>query len=127
MLDSDSSSDNLPDSLAIRKINKTLSSQEVSPFRNRYIHSQRYVAEKSRRLMKVVEENIQIATGARPEAIHTDDGAETIQQLKEKFTLTKSRRDMIRILTVLPKRWSIPRICEEFDVTIYTVRLAKKT
>ena len=38
--DSDSSSDDLPDSLALRKINKTLSSQEVSPFRKRYIHSQ---------------------------------------------------------------------------------------
>ena len=33
---------------------------------------------------------------------------------------------MIRILTVLPKSWSIPRICKEFDVTIYTARLAKK-
>ena len=42
--DSDSSSDNLPGSSALRKINETLSSQEVSPpFRKRYIHSQRYV------------------------------------------------------------------------------------
>ena len=35
--------------------------------------------------MEVVEENIQLATGVRPEAVHTDDGAEIIQQLKEKF------------------------------------------
>ena len=62
-----------------------LSSQEVSPFSKQYIHSQRYVVEKSRRLMEVVEENIQLATGVRPEAVHTDDGAEIIQQLKEKF------------------------------------------
>ena len=61
-----------------------LSSQEVSPFRKQYIHSQRYV------VMEVVEENIQLATGARPEAVHTDDGAEIIQQPKEKFALTKS-------------------------------------
>ena len=27
---------------------------------------------------------------ARPEAVYTDDGAEIIQQLKEKFALTKS-------------------------------------
>ena len=40
--------------------------------------------------MEMVEENIQFATGARPEAVYTDDGAEIIQQLKEKFALTKS-------------------------------------
>ena len=40
--------------------------------------------------MEVAEENIQLATGARPEAVHTDDSAEIIQQLKEKFALTKS-------------------------------------
>ena len=33
---------------------------------------------------------------------------------------------MIRSLTVLPKSWSIPRICKQFDVTIYKARLAKK-
>ena len=31
--------------------------------------------------MEVAEENIQLATGARPEAVHTDDSAEIIQQL----------------------------------------------
>ena len=72
--------------------------------------------------MEVMEENIQLATGARPEAVHTDDGAEIIQQLKEKFALTKSRSEMIRILTVLP----VAQICEEFGVTIYIARLAKK-
>ena len=107
--DSDSASDNdsPAGSPALHNINKTLSSQEVSPIRKRYIHSQKYVAEKCRRLMEVVEENIQLATGARPEAVHTDDGAEIIQQLKEKFALTKSRSEMIRILTVLPKSWSV--------------------
>ena len=71
----------------------------------------------------MVEENIQLATVVR---LHTDDGAEIIQQLKEKFALTKSRSEMIRILTVLPKSWSIPQIIEEFGVSIYMARLAKK-
>ncbi|KAL5515849.1 hypothetical protein EMCRGX_G001083 [Ephydatia muelleri] len=114
--DSDSSSDDLPGSPALRKINETLSSQEVSPFRKRYIHSQRYVAEKSRRLMEAVEENIQLATGARPEAVHTDDDAEILQQLKEKFALTKSRSEMIRILTVLPKSWLAKKIVKDKGV-----------
>ena len=124
--DSSSDSDSPAGSPALHKINKMLSSQEVSPIRKRYIHSQRYVQEKCRRLMEVVEENIQLATGARPDALHADHGAEIIQQLKEKFALTKSRSEMIRILTVLPKSWSVARICEEFGVTIYMARLAKK-
>ena len=44
-----------------------------------------------------MEENIRLATGVRPEAVHTDDGAEIIQLLKDKFALTKSRSEMIRI------------------------------
>ena len=58
--DSDSSSDSdspaAAGSPALHKINKMLSSQEVSPIRKRYVHSQRYVEEKCRRLMKLVEQ-----------------------------------------------------------------------
>ena len=70
-------------------------------FLTRFIHSQRYVAKMSRRLFEAVEENIQLATGVRPKAVHADDGADIIQQLKDKFALTKSRSkiesEMIRI------------------------------
>ena len=55
------------------------------------MHSRWYVAEKARRLIEAVEESVQRAT------VHADDGAEMIQQLKEKFALTKSRSEMIRI------------------------------
>ena len=42
--------------------------------------------------MEMVEENMQLATGARPGVVCTDDGAEIIQQLKEKFSLTQSKK-----------------------------------
>lgn len=42
--------------------------------------------------MGAVEENIQLASS---EAMHTDDRAEMIQQLKEIFALTKSWSEII--------------------------------
>ena len=54
--DSSSDSDSPAGSPALHKINKMLSSQEVSPIRKRYVHSQRYVEEKCRRLMKLVKQ-----------------------------------------------------------------------
>ena len=58
--DSSSDSDSPAGSPALHKINKMLSSQEVSPIRKRYIHSQRYVEEKCRRLMEVVVQLISL-------------------------------------------------------------------
>lgn len=50
---------------------------------------------------------VQLAVGANSEFVHQGDGAKMIKQLKEKFVSTKSRSEQIRILTVLPKSWSI--------------------
>ena len=66
---------------------------------------------------------VQLATGVRPEAVHTDDGAEIINSSRINLLL---QSEMIRIFTALPKSWSVARICEEFGVTIYTARLAKR-
>ena len=55
-----------------------------------------------------------------------DDGREMIEQLKEKFTSTTSRSERLTILTVLPKRWSVAKVMEEFGVTNYMARSAKK-
>ena len=50
---------------------------------------------------------MQLAVGTNSEFVHQDDGAEVIKQLKEKFVSTKSRSERIRILTVLPRSWSM--------------------
>ena len=70
---------------------------------------------------------MQLAVGTNSEFVHQDDGAEVIKQLKEKFVSTKSRSERIRILTVLPRSWSmsIRHIMDNFDCTFYQARLAK--
>ena len=55
-----------------------------------------------------------------------DDGRGIIEQLKERFTSTISRSERLTILTVLPKRWSVAKVMEEFGVINYMARSAKK-
>ena len=45
-----------------------------------------------------------------------------IQQLKEKFQETKKRNEEIKVLTVLPKSWSV-KVQQEFGVSEYLARL----
>ena len=73
-----------------------------------------------------MERNLQLCTGVNTHVLHTNDGTEIIQQLKEKFGSTKSRSERIRILTALPKCWSVCRITEEFGASKYLAKCAKK-
>lgn len=77
-------------------------------------------------MVDVVKMSLLLSTRASSDELHTDDGAEMMQQLKDKFSLTKSRSERLRILTVLPKSWSIAKLMEEFSVTNYMARCAKK-
>lgn len=58
-------------------------------------------------------------------ALHSDDN-EMLQQLKDKFVETQDTDDKYRILTTLPKSWSIYRILKEFGVSQYMAERAKK-
>ena len=51
---------------------------------------------------------------------------EIIQQLKEKFHSTSESSVKVQVLTVLPMRWSINRIQEEFGASNYMARRAKQ-
>ena len=55
-----------------------------------------------------------------------DDGSEMIQQLKEKFQATTKMNEHLQILTVLPKRWSVKKIQQEFGVSTYMAQKSKK-
>ena len=55
-----------------------------------------------------------------------DSGGEIIMQLKEKFHSTDGRSEKVKILTVLPKSWSVRKIAKEFEALIYMARQAKK-
>ena len=56
----------------------------------------------------------------------TDDEAEIIKQIKDKFNKSSDRSEKVQILTVLPKSWSIQKVQEEFEATNYMVRKAKE-
>lgn len=51
---------------------------------------------------------------------------EMVSQLKAKFAETNDRNDRFRILSVLPKSWSINRIQTEFQATQHMARKVKK-
>lgn len=53
------------------------------------------------------------------------DYDEMIVQLKDKFP-DSSRAEKLRILTVLPKSWSVSRIMSEFNISQYIASQAKK-
>ena len=55
-----------------------------------------------------------------------DTESEIIVQLKEKFKATTNRSEKIQILTVLPNSWSLFKIMQEFGVSNYMARCAKK-
>ncbi|KAL5490948.1 hypothetical protein EMCRGX_G016154 [Ephydatia muelleri] len=108
----------------LHKINETFSIQGISPIKKRRMHSETYLIQKVRTFDVAMERNLQLCTGVNTHVLHTNDGTEIIQQLKEKFGSTKSRSERIRILTALPKSWSVCRITEEFGAKD-TVELVK--
>ena len=112
------------DEIELFKVHETLVLHGISPVRKRTIRSSKRISQKITRIDDVVQRNLILAAGADTEP--GDDGAEIIQQLKDKFALTKLRSERLSILTVLPKSWSIMKIMEEFGVTRYTGEAAKK-
>ena len=65
---------------------------------------------------------LQTATGKHFEG----DGTAMINQLKQKFHSWTKRSEKVQVLTVLPSRWSIKRITEEFGASDYLARQAKR-
>ena len=54
---------------------------------------------------------IRVEGEAQQVALSVGDAEEIVQQLKEKLQSTTSRSERLRVLTVLPKSWSIKKIC----------------
>ena len=58
--------------------------------------------------------------------VSASDGDEMVRQLKEKHDLTTSRSERMRILTTLPRSWSIKQAARVFGVSRYLIRRAKQ-
>lgn len=83
----------------------------------------KYSKQKIERISSEIRKVV-IADGHDMLPSETDEG-EMLAQLKEKFRSATEKSDMVQILTVLPKSWSIKRVQNEFGAPDYMVRKAK--
>lgn len=124
-LQSIASVDQLQGSYNVETFNSIVQTLEVSPISTRSMRSTEYRVKKSTEITQAVRRNIfgmDSTDMAKQEAYD-----EMIMQLKEKFKApTTSRNDQVKILSVLPKSWSIAKIVEEFDASPYIVKQMKK-
>ena len=118
--------DVLPADVQLLAVNEVLELEGISPVGGkRRTRSYKYVKEKVRRVEDVIRKKVLFAVGAG-DKMPQDDGREMIQQLKEKYASTTSRSERLTILTALPKSWSVGKIMDEFGVTNYMAKSAKK-
>ena len=74
----------------------------------------------------ITEEGTSQSGNSSSECSWADTECELIGQLKEKFNSTVKRSEKVRILTILPKSWSVRKIMKEFGASNYMARQAKK-
>lgn len=84
-----------------------------------------YRSKKSSQITQAVRKNV---FGLDSSDISKEDAFdEMINQLKDKFNSpTTERNDQLRILSVLPKSWTLKKIAEEFNAPIYMIRQVKE-
>lgn len=58
--------------------------------------------------------------------VSASDGDEVVRQLKEKYDSTTSRSERMRILTTLPRSWSIKQAAKVFGISRYLIRQTKQ-
>eukprot|EP00731_Ephydatia_muelleri_P013160 Em0007g470a len=74
----------------------------------------------------ITEEGTSQSGNDKSECSWADAECEVIGQLKEKFNYTVKRSEKVRILTILPKSWSVRKIMKEFGASNYMARQAKQ-
>lgn len=84
-----------------------------------------YRVQKSAEITKAVRKNI---FGMDSDDVNkSNDFDEMIMQLKEKFNLpSTSTNDKLKVLSVLPKSWSVNQIVNEFNAPHHTVKQMKR-
>ena len=109
-----------------------LSSIGESPVSKRKLQrSDRYRKQKARKIQKSVSKVLQVVSSCEQSISITEeekqdsDGAEMIEQLKEKFKNCTKKSEKVQVLTVLPQSWSIRKVVNEFNAPNYMVRKAK--
>ena len=108
------------DSSESRVLNEVLHLLGASPISKRKIqrHGNSYRQKKLKGILDCLSKKL----GVNPSP---DSESEIISQLKEKFQSTTKRSELVHILTVLPKSWSVQRIMKEFGTSKRMARRAK--
>lgn len=101
---------------SLQSLNCTLSSLNLTPVKKHNIlRVKKYPLEKLARASRALKESFdsvaQIHDCTMGESNISDEvGIEMINQLKEKFETCKNGDEKIRVLSVLPKSWSVRKI-----------------
>ena len=84
-------------------------------------------AEEYDSISTVTAEESSMQSESESEYISGQDAiSDIIAQLKEKFKCLVNRSEKVKLLTILPKSWSVRKIMKEFGAPDYMVRQAKK-
>lgn len=109
-------------------LNKSLELMGESPLKKKKFNLPSYTTKKLNKIKVSLEKNLLPESRQEEvvELIEESEEVEMLQQLKEKFASTTKRSEKMTILSILPKSWSCQKIEEEFGVTNYMARAAKK-
>lgn len=119
------SADELLGPYNVEKFNSIIETLNLSPISSRNMRSLDYRIKKSVEITKAVRHDILGMDAMDVDKVEAFE--EIINQLKEKFNSPGiDRNDQLKILSVLPKSWSINKIVEEFEAPIYMVRQVKQ-
>ncbi|XP_062705603.1 uncharacterized protein LOC134287568 [Aedes albopictus] len=123
-LESIPSTDQLQGPHNIEKFNTIAETLSLSPISSRNMRSMEYRINKSLQITKAVRKNIFGIDSTDVGKVEAYD--EIIMQLKDKFNHpTTDRSEQIKILSVLPKSWSVNKITREFNAPMYMARQVK--
>lgn len=124
-LESIPSADQIQGPYNVEQFNCIASTLQLSPISSRSMRSMNYRVQKSAEITKAVRKNI---FGMDSDDVNkSNDFDEMIMQLKEKFNLpSTSTNDKLKVLSVLPKSWSVNQIVNEFNAPHHTVKQMKR-
>lgn len=98
-----------------------------SPFEKRKLTQKSYVPQKLKRMKDAVVKHLKTIQEDFEEPEEGDAHfKEMIDQLKEKYNESVKYSEKFRVLSVLPKSWSIRKIEGEFGASSYMIREVKK-
>ena len=106
---------------SVSTVNRCLEEVGESPIVAHKLSQVKYPKQKLKKITKSLRKVMLNETESS-----ADEEDTMLKQLKEKFCTSKNRSEKVQILTILPKSWSVQRVCEEFSASDYMVRRAKE-